>query len=85
MKIKTKIRTSSFNDKANESDQSGAFAQLLTEATELFEGDKSLALQWLSQPNPALGQRSPLDMAATATGACEVKDLIGRLEHGVFS
>ena len=85
MKIKTKIRTPSLNDEVNESDQSGAFAQLLTEATELFEGDQSLALQWLLQPNPALGQRSPLDMAATKPGAGEVKDLIGRLEHGVFS
>jgi len=37
------------------------------------------------QPNRALGNLSPLEMAATETGAREVENLMGRLEHGVFS
>jgi uncharacterized protein (DUF2384 family) len=32
-----------------------------------------------------LGDVAPLEMAATETGAREVENLIGRLEHGVFS
>jgi uncharacterized protein (DUF2384 family) len=33
----------------------------------------------------ALGGRSPLDFAQTEPGAREVENVIGRLEHGVFS
>lgn len=54
-------------------------------AVELFEGDQAAARRWLSAPRAALGGRSPLEMARIEVGAREVEDLIGRLEHGVFS
>ena len=68
-----------------ESDRLVTLTRLLTQAVELFEGQKSAALRWFVQPNRALGNLSPLAMAATETGAREVENLIGRLEYGVFS
>lgn len=70
---------------AAESDRLVTLTRLLTQAVALFEGQKPPALRWFVQPNRALGTLSPLEMAATETGAREVENLIGRLEHGVFS
>ncbi len=70
---------------AAESDRLVTVTRLLTQAVELFEDNKASALRWFVQPNRALGNLSPLEMAATETGAREVENLIGRLEHGVFS
>ena len=70
---------------AAESDRLVTVSRLLAQAVELFEGDKDKALRWFMQSNRALGKLSPLEMAGTETGAREVENLIGRLEHGVFS
>jgi putative toxin-antitoxin system antitoxin component (TIGR02293 family) len=51
----------------------------------LFEGDVAAAVNWLNTPRKLLGDRSPLAYARTETGAREVENLIGRLEHGIFS
>ena len=69
----------------SESDRLVSISRLLAQAIELFEGDKEKAFRWFVQSNRALGKLSPLEMAATETGAREVENLIGRLEHGVFS
>ncbi|HEX8396253.1 MAG TPA: antitoxin Xre/MbcA/ParS toxin-binding domain-containing protein [Pyrinomonadaceae bacterium] len=71
--------------KAWESDRLVSISRLLSFALELFEGDSERAVNWFVQPNRALGDVSPLEMAATETGAREIENLIGRLEHGVFS
>lgn len=68
-----------------ESDRLVSVSRLLAQAIELFEGDREKAFRWFVQSNRALGEFSPLEMAATETGAREVENLIGRLEHGVFS
>ncbi len=70
---------------AAESDRLVSVSRLLTQAVELFEGDKEKAFRWFVQPNRGLGGLTPLEMAATETGTREVENLIGRLEHGVFS
>ena len=66
---------------AAESDRLVTVARLLSQSVELFEGNQ--AFRWFLQPNRALGNLSPLEMAGTETGAREVENLIGRLEHGV--
>lgn len=71
--------------KAWESDRLVSISRLLASALELFEGDTEKASRWFVAPNRALGDVAPLEMAATETGAREVENLIGRLEHGVFS
>jgi len=48
-------------------------------------GSKELALQWLKTPAFGLGGRIPLEVAETPEGAREVMDLLGRIEHSVYS
>ena len=40
---------------------------------------------WFKSPQKGLGGKTPLEYADTEPGAREVEDLLGRLEHGVFS
>ena len=68
-----------------ESDRLVRLARLWSAALGLHDGDGDAARRWLRSPRPALDGRSPLDYAVTEVGAREVEDLIGRLEHGVFS
>jgi len=60
---------------------SGVFEKAL----DLFEGNADRARQWLTTPSKELENQSPLHLARTEVGAREVEDLIGRLEHGVFT
>jgi len=59
-------------------------AALLDRAVQVFE-DEAGAADWLRTPNLALGGVTPLALADTELGAREVDDLLGRLEHGVYS
>jgi len=69
----------------DESDRALRASRLFGSALELFEGDAAAARTWLSAAQPALGGAVPLTVAKTELGAREVEQLIGRLEHGVFS
>lgn len=60
-------------------------SSIFEKAVDLFEGDVPSAVNWLSAPKRALENLSPLQYAGTEIGAREVENLIGRLEHGVFS
>ncbi len=71
--------------KPDESERVDRIDRIYRLATELFEGDKAQAVTWLKQPNRGLADRPPLDFARIEIGAREVENLIGRLEHGVFS
>lgn len=68
-----------------ESDRLVSISRLLAQTFELFEGNKESGIRWITSPNRALNGQSPLEAAATETGAREVENLIGRLEHGVFA
>jgi putative toxin-antitoxin system antitoxin component (TIGR02293 family) len=70
---------------AEESDRLLRVSRLFGRALMLFEGDVGATRAWLRRSAPALGGRTPQDLASTEVGAREVEDLIGRLEHGVFS
>ncbi|HEX9669674.1 MAG TPA: antitoxin Xre/MbcA/ParS toxin-binding domain-containing protein [Thermoanaerobaculia bacterium] len=69
----------------DESDRLLRASRLFAQALELFEGDLDAARGWLAEAQPALGGAVPLAVARTEAGAREVEQLIGRLEHGVFS
>lgn len=69
----------------DESDRALRASRLFGGALELFEGDADAARAWLSSAQPALGGAVPLSVAKTELGAREVEQLLGRLEHGVFS
>jgi putative toxin-antitoxin system antitoxin component (TIGR02293 family) len=69
----------------DESDRALRASRLFGRTLELFDGDAATARAWLSEAQPALGGAVPLSVARTEIGEREVEDLIGRLEHGVFS
>ncbi len=69
---------------ALESDRLLRYARLYVRAERTL-GDAEAAQAWLKQPARALGYESPLHFAETEAGAREVENLLGRIEHGVFS
>jgi putative toxin-antitoxin system antitoxin component (TIGR02293 family) len=68
-----------------ESERLLRISAIFEDAVDLFEGDVPAAVNWLTTPRKALGDRPPLAYARTEPGAREVENLIGRLEHGIFS
>ena len=68
----------------SESDRVVRFARLLGRAIETMEDDDA-ARQWLRSPQVGLGGEIPLDFAETEVGAREVENLLGRIDHGVYS
>jgi putative toxin-antitoxin system antitoxin component (TIGR02293 family) len=69
---------------AFESDRVVRFARLLGRAVEVLESEEA-ARQWLASPQIGLGGETPLVYAESEVGAREVEDLLGRIEHGVYS
>ena len=60
------------------------FARLMDKAVQVMESEEN-ARRWLNSPQIGLGGAVPLDYAGTEVGAREVEDLLGRIEHGVYS
>lgn len=71
--------------KADESDRAVRYARIRDMAVDLMQGDKDAAISWLRTPKDILGGESPLEHATTEIGARDVEDLMGRIQHGVFS
>ena len=67
-----------------ESDRLLRYARLYASAVEVL-GEAASAREWLRSPARALGYISPLEFAETEAGAREAENLLGRIEHGVFS
>ncbi len=53
-------------------------------ATTILANDVA-ALDWLKSPNGALENATPLSLLDADIGADAVLDLLGRIEHGIFS
>lgn len=70
---------------SEESERLLRVSAVFEKAVELFEGDVAAAVKWLTSSKKALGHNAPLTYSRTELGAKEVENLIGRLEHGVFS
>ena len=69
---------------ADESDRVVRFARLMGKAVEVFENEEA-ARAWMSSPQVGLGGETPLDYATTELGAREVQNLLGRIDHSVYS
>jgi putative toxin-antitoxin system antitoxin component (TIGR02293 family) len=67
-----------------ESEKLVRYQRLLKKAEDVF-GDPDSARQWLTHPQPGLGNAVPLDFAKTEIGAREVENLLGRIEYSVYS
>jgi putative toxin-antitoxin system antitoxin component (TIGR02293 family) len=59
-------------------------ADLYSYGFEVFE-DKERFNQWMSKPNKALGGQIPYDLIDNQFGREEVKNLIGRIDYGIYS
>lgn len=84
----TLARRKKSNDKTlttEESDKVVRFARLLVLAIRMMDGDEEAARRWMSAKLPALGNKTPLEVAATEAGARRVEDVISGLSYGMFS
>jgi putative toxin-antitoxin system antitoxin component (TIGR02293 family) len=59
-------------------------ADLFLYGIEVFE-DKENFFKWLKLPNMALGGLIPYELIEIPGGVAKVKDVLGRIEHGVYS
>jgi len=69
----------------DESERILRLSRIYQAALDLFEGDHKAAVAWLGRKNRALIGRMPVEMAALELTGEQVLQLIGRLEHGVYS
>ena len=59
-------------------------ADLYSYGYEVFE-DKERFNQWMLRPSQALGGQAPYDLIHSQFGREEVRNVIGRIEYGVYS
>lgn len=66
----------------DESERGFRIARLTDRAYQVFEDPDKVA-RWFSEPNFALSNKKPLDLAKTEPGARLIDQLLGRIEHGI--
>lgn len=59
-------------------------AEVLSHGTRVFSSLESFQ-RWLHTPSVALGHQKPVSFFDTGFGTRMVSDLLGRIEHGVYS
>ena len=59
-------------------------ADLFLYGIEVFESQENF-FKWLNLPNTALGGLQPIELIEIPNGVSKVRDVIGRIEHGVYS
>ena len=67
-----------------ESDRVARLGRLIRRARNVLGGPTE-ARTWMTLANRGLAGRTPFEVAGTETGAETVFDLLGRIEHGVYS
>lgn len=67
-----------------ESDNLSRIARLTIRAAETF-GSPNEGVRWLRVPNGALAGRSPIDLLRSGEGAVLVEQILGRIDHGVYT
>lgn len=68
----------------SESERLWELSRLFYRAVEVLESDPG-AVRWFKNPIQALGWATPLSYARTAVGLRELDNIVGRVEHGVYS
>jgi putative toxin-antitoxin system antitoxin component (TIGR02293 family) len=61
----------------------GALVDVTTRAIEVL-GTREKALHWLKTPVRSLGDRTSLSLLGSPDGITGVKDVLGRIEHGIW-
>lgn len=70
--------------KITEGERAVRLMRLFERAKQVFGTDENTR-SWFNARLLALGRKTPLEYAQTEPGAREVENIIGRIEHGVFS
>jgi len=66
------------------SEQILQIAEVAAKGSKVFEGREEF-LAWMSHPNKALNNKTPMSLLNSKFGTDMVLDELGRIEHGVFS
>ncbi len=82
--VQRRTKTPATRLSQEQSGRTWKFAEILARATEVF-GDQAEAEQWLARPAMALDERRPLDLLSSPAGVEMVEQVLGRLEHGVYT
>lgn len=67
-----------------ESERILGFLQVAARAIQTI-GDDEKAGRWLVKPNRALMGKVPLELLDTSIGVSQVDEILGRIEHGLYS
>ena len=67
-----------------QSDRLFRIAQIVARATEVL-GDRARAVRWMTEENRALAGARPLELLDTEIGEAQVRDVLGRIDYGLFS
>ena len=67
-----------------ESDRLVRTATVIAKAQDVL-GGRNKAVRWMSSPNLALGNESPMSLLDTSAGEHEVLAVLDRIEFGVYS
>jgi putative toxin-antitoxin system antitoxin component (TIGR02293 family) len=70
---------------ASESERLYRFIRLYRRALDVFDEDEDAAREFLTEAQPGLASAVPAEMARSEYGAAEVMDLLGRIDHGVYT
>ena len=68
----------------SESERLWELSRLFYRAVDVLESEPG-AVHWFKNPIQALGWATPLAYARTAVGLRELDNILGRIEHGVYS
>lgn len=67
-----------------ETDRAFRVANVIKNAERVF-GDKDKAHHWLRSKRPQFSGQTPLSMLATEVGTGMVEEMLGQIDHGMFS
>lgn len=65
------------------SDRLTRLARLTAAAVDVMEDERE-GYEWMTEPADALGGRRPIELAATDSGAEQVRALLLRMEHSIY-
>jgi len=66
------------------SEQILQIAEVFSRGNDVFESSENFQ-NWMNSENMSLGGKKPIDLLPSRYGAQMILDVIGRIEHGVFS
>jgi putative toxin-antitoxin system antitoxin component (TIGR02293 family) len=70
---------------SEEADKAVRVARVTARAQQVFVGQPAYAAAWLRELKPSLGDRTPLHLLATESGALAVEEQLTGVEHGMFA